>query len=354
VVGYIPALREFFADGVACVDTTLSRKGENTSDERESTSETRGASPFLGYEQLVALTSGRSLAKVSIEHTLMRVAFIFSEYSLHNHIIERYIEHRPDDAVAIMKVPLVLKGKGRVDSASRILPKLSRRFAVGKLIEFFVVLAITLTPKILRRGAVFRRLSWIAERHGAPYQRSENVLSEESLQFLREFRPDVIVTLVHQILKGEILRMAPHGIVNIHPGLLPEFRGIQPYFWALSEGAENAGVSLHLIEDEKVDTGPLLARASFAVRRGMSVQLVYFLASICAAQMLPSVLSELSSGRTAPIPQGDGNYYGWPDSAAYDRLFARGHRLFSFVDLWRILTGRYGDFCPEERVGAGL
>ena len=55
---------------------------------------------------------------------------------------------------------------------------------------------------------------------------------------------------------------------------------------------------------------------------------------------------------TAHRPQdpGAGAYYRWPDSAAYDRLQERGHRLLSWRDLWGILSGRYDDFRADEEL----
>lgn len=283
----------------------------------------------------------------------VNVVFLLSDYVLHNQIVSDYVAARPKDRVAIVKVPLVLKGKSRVETALRVAPQLSRRFLAGKLIEALVLAAITVLPKVMRRGAVFRRLRTIARRHGLPYHRTRNVMSDETLRFVRAAEPDVVVTLFHQIVKRPLLELPRLGVVNIHPGLLPEFRGIQPYFWALAERHGRAGTTLHLIEDETIDTGRVLARSEYATQPGMSVQLNYYLAAQAAARLLPRCLEALESGRLVPAaqPQG-GAYYRWPDSAAFDRLDAAGHALFSWRQLWGILAGRYADFATEEILAA--
>jgi len=282
----------------------------------------------------------------------MRVVFCMSDYVLHNRILSDYVAARPGDSVAVIKVPLVLKGKGRAETARRIVPRLSRRFLLGKVVEFCVLLAITLVPKILRRGAVFRRLRRIARRHALPFFKTRNIMSEETLAFLRAQEPDVVVTMVHQILKRPLIEIPRLGVVNLHPGVLPDFRGIQPYFWALSEGAARAGATLHFIEDETIDTGGVLAQASYATWPGLSVQLNYYLTSQVTAQLLPRCLEALGAGRLQPRPQDPdaGAYYRWPDSAAYDRLEERGHRLLRWGDLWGILSGRYDDFRADEEL----
>ncbi len=281
----------------------------------------------------------------------MNVVFLINEYSLHNHIITSYLAERPDDKVSILKVPLVVKGKSRVETGKKILPQLSSRFVAEKFVEFLVLGAITWTPKLLPRGAVFRRLRWIAGTHRLPYLEAASIMSPESLDFIRAARPDVIVTLMHQIVKGELLTLASKGIVNIHPGLLPAFRGIQPYFWALSEGAGRTGVTLHLIEDDGVDTGGVLASASFSVPPKSSVSLVYYLTARCAASVLGETLSLMEEGRLTAKAQSpdEGSYYRWPDSAAFSRLWKNGHTLLRISDILSVINGKYDGFEPEQK-----
>jgi methionyl-tRNA formyltransferase len=283
----------------------------------------------------------------------VNVVFVLSDYVLHNRIVSDYVLARPQDRVSVVKVPLVLKGKGRLETARRIAPQLSRRFLLGKALEALVLAAITVIPKILARGAVFRRLRSIARRHGLPFLKTSNVMSEEALAFVRAQEPDLVVTLFHQIVKRPLLDLPRLGVVNIHPGLLPAFRGIQPYFWELALGHGRAGATLHLIEDETIDTGRVLASGAYATWPRMSVQLNYYLTAQVAARLLPRCAEDLERGRGTPSAQPDaGAYYRWPDSAAFDRLEAAGHALFSWKDLWGILSGRYDGFVAEEAPSA--
>lgn len=282
----------------------------------------------------------------------MRVVYVMAEYSLHNHVVVEHLRARPGDTVALVKVPLVLRGKSRGETAARIVPRLSRRFLVGKLVEALALLVITALPKLLRRGPEFLRLRSIARQHGLRFHRSEDIMSAESLAFIEGQRPDVVVTLFHQIVRRRLIDIPRLGVVNLHPGLLPDYRGIQPYFWELCEGAERAGATLHLIEDESIDSGAILGHISYAVQPGMSVQLNYYLTCRAAARLLPECLTGLESGILSPRTQdGDaGAYYKWPDSAAFDRLERRGHRLMSWVQLFALLAGRYDDVEAEQVV----
>lgn len=283
----------------------------------------------------------------------MRVVFIFNEYSLHNQVIEKFIAAHPGSTVGIVKVRLVLKGKSRFSTANRVLPQLSRRFIIGKLLEHLSLLCLTFIPKLLSRGAIFRRLGFIARRNKIPFHDTDNIHALQSVKFVRDLKPDVVVTMMHQIVKHQLLAVPKCGTINIHPGLLPEFRGIQPYFWCLAHGSEHSGVTLHLIEDENIDTGRILARVQYPTIPNCSVHLNYFLGSVCAAATLPKVVDGFVRGEITPISQDSevGNYYRWPDSAAFNQLRARGHSLFSWQDLWKIISGAYDDFHPLPTSG---
>jgi methionyl-tRNA formyltransferase len=280
----------------------------------------------------------------------MNVVFIFNEFPLHNHIIETYCNERPTDNVSIVKIPLVLRGKSRSETASRILPKLSKRFIWGKFLECLAVAMITVLPKILGRGAIFRRLKWIARRRNLPLHISYDVMSNDTIDYINRQKPDVIVTLFHQILRSKVIKIPRLGVVNIHPGILPDFRGIQPYFWELMEGFGKSGATLHFIEDETVDTGKILAQARFLTTVSMSVQLNYYLTSRCAGYLLSRTLPLLESGKLNPLSQDStrGNYYRWPDSASVDRLSKQGNPIISWCDLVDILTGKFDQFVPSE------
>lgn len=179
-------------------------------------------------------------------------------------------------------------------------------------------------------------------------------MSKEALEFIRSQEPDIVVTLFHQIVKEPLITLPRLGVVNIHPGLLPEFSGIQPYFWSLQKGARYSGATLHLIEDEGIDTGRLLAQTCFSVRQGMSVQLNYYLTSLSVGKVLPTCLSLLERKEITPIAQDVSRraYYGFPDRQAVKQLFER-HRIISLRDLWGILSGEFDDFEPEETIYYG-
>ena len=95
------------------------------------------------------------------------------------------------------------------------------------------------------------------------------------------------------------------GVVNIHPSLLPLYRGPSPVVTAILDGRTEVGVTVMLL-DEGMDTGPILAQSPpiklSGTEKGAALQDLLFKEG---AKMLPTVLEGLQDGSIIPQPQDD-------------------------------------------------
>jgi methionyl-tRNA formyltransferase len=126
------------------------------------------------------------------------------------------------------------------------------------------------TPSRLRPVLRPGRLRRLARRHRIPF----GVLPRGQLgpleRQLREQPPDALcVATMSHLLPGSILALPRLGTVNLHPSLLPAYRGPGALFWQLLDGVPEAGVTAHLL-DAGEDTGPILAQARFPLPLGTS------------------------------------------------------------------------------------
>lgn len=80
---------------------------------------------------------------------------------------------------------------------------------------------------------------------------------------LEDLRPDIGIVAGARILPDDVLAFFPRGIVNLHPGLLPQSRGLDSWLWDIWHGRP-MGVSAHVI-DRHVDCGRLLDRRAIEV-----------------------------------------------------------------------------------------
>jgi phosphoribosylglycinamide formyltransferase-1 len=102
----------------------------------------------------------------------------------------------------------------------------------------------------------------VAERLGARYVVAPHN-SQLVEELLSEAKPDLGVIAGARILKGYVISKFRIGIVNLHPGLLPEVRGLDAMLWSIYKDVP-LGVTAHLI-DESVDAGRLLLREEIPI-----------------------------------------------------------------------------------------
>jgi hypothetical protein len=127
--------------------------------------------------------------------------------------------------------------------------------------------------------------------------------SDESVAALSALDADVGVVGCSPILRPEVFGAFRLGVLNIHPGLIPEYRGRSPVEWALFEGG-NVGVTLHLI-DAGIDTGPVVSRRTVPLQAGDTVRAVYGRAYSIGVTLLVETLRRMMRGeevRAEPQP----------------------------------------------------
>lgn len=84
-----------------------------------------------------------------------------------------------------------------------------------------------------------------------------SVNSSEAVELVRNWRPDLGLSLAAPIIRACQFRLPRLGTLNIHKGKLPEYRGMPPAFWELWNGEKEVGITVHAVE-EGLDTGPIL------------------------------------------------------------------------------------------------
>jgi methionyl-tRNA formyltransferase len=102
-----------------------------------------------------------------------------------------------------------------------------------------------------------------AEEHNIEVFQPESLSDPEVEEKLRRYDSDLYVVIAYGgIIPKEILDIPKHGVLNVHPSLLPEFRGASPIRSAILEDRRETGATIMLM-DEKVDHGPILAQEMY-------------------------------------------------------------------------------------------
>lgn len=98
----------------------------------------------------------------------------------------------------------------------------------------------------------------LAQKLGLPILQTENIKDQSFIEHVCELNPEIIVVAAFgKILPKAIIDLPSLGCLNIHPSLLPKYRGAAPINWAIIKGETKTGISIMLM-DEGMDSGDIL------------------------------------------------------------------------------------------------
>lgn len=146
----------------------------------------------------------------------------------------------------------------------------------------------------------------VATEHNLPIYQPERVRKPNFVRTLKHLAPDVMVIAAFgQLLPQTVLDIPPCGTINVHPSLLPKYRGAAPIQWALINGETETGVTLMLL-DAGEDTGDIICSECILIENtDTAFTLSEQLANLGAKQLV-QVLSDMPRNAPPPaIPQND-------------------------------------------------
>lgn len=197
-------------------------------------------------------------------------------------------------------VSVILEERGsRQELFRRRVKKLGIATALGQVL--FVLLA---RPALRRSGA--RRIDAIKQDFGlddSPIDgsviRVPSVNSPEARQSLQRLDPRVVVVNGTRIISPETLASTTAPFINMHAGITPLYRGVHGGYWALAEGRPDlAGTTVHLI-DRGIDTGAVIAQATFSVIREDSFATYPYLHTAVGVPLLLDAIRQALGGQLA-------------------------------------------------------
>lgn len=152
---------------------------------------------------------------------------------------------------------------------------------------------------------------------GLHLMQPEDVNAYESMRELRALSPDAIVVAAYgQKLGNELLSLARRYVVNIHPSLLPRYRGPAPVARAILDGETATGVSIIKLV-EKMDAGPILGVTRCEIPPEATTPEVEARLSQVGADLLLEVLDDIQRDAVVELPQDE-------REATYARKFEKG------------------------------
>ena len=132
-----------------------------------------------------------------------------------------------------------------------------------------------------------------AQKLEIPVIQPEDVNSLETINELLEISPDIIVTVAYGGYINKYLRLLPNfGCINLHPSLLPKYRGSAPINYTLFNGEQITGNTIFKIV-AKMDAGPVIFQSNVEIAENDCYTSLYTKLSLSGAEEIIKVLQNI-------------------------------------------------------------
>lgn len=146
-------------------------------------------------------------------------------------------------------------------------------------------------------------LARFAGRQRIPYFWLHRKNGDELARWTTALEPDLgAIYSLSQLLKPAVIDAFPRGMINLHPSLLPAYRGPNPYFWAFFDEAEALGVTVHYI-DVGEDTGDIISQHILPNEPGLTYDQAVRTTLVEGTCLLVEAADAIEEGRALRIQQ---------------------------------------------------
>ncbi len=142
-----------------------------------------------------------------------------------------------------------------------------------------------------------------AESKGIPVLAPERIGAPSAVSDVNALQPDLITVVAYgQYIKPEILAIPPLGSINVHPSLLPKYRGASPIQWTLANGETVTGVTI-LYVSEAMDAGDIILQEEVPIEPDDTTASLSPRLAELGGNLLSQAIDAISQGTAARVPQ---------------------------------------------------
>jgi len=139
---------------------------------------------------------------------------------------------------------------------------------------------------------------------GVPVFQPEKLSEPDFIEQLKSLPADIFVVIAFRILPEAVFSIPPYGTVNLHPSLLPKYRGAAPINWTIINGERETGVTIIKIS-RQIDGGGMLAQTKVPVLENETAGSLHDRLAEIGADLLLQTIDDLADDKIAAIPQND-------------------------------------------------
>jgi len=264
----------------------------------------------------------------------LRIVFCTTPSMYSDVVLQKLVTSPHLHLVGVVASSRILRKKGWAwCDALRLVRKTGLRYATYL---WMVTTVYCLVRRLLVHDNPVRR--FLSENR-VPVYSSRDINSGEGIAFIKSLQPDLLLSAhFNQLIGPELLDLPVQGCLNIHPGRLPEYKGVDPGIRVLDKGEKQAGVTLHR-QDAGFDTGTVLATAELSVASDDTLFSLNMRLFSLGTGLLLELLSKGGEIPAGVVQQPDQRYDSWPDAALVARLRRSGRRLIGVRSFGTSLRG---------------
>jgi len=267
----------------------------------------------------------------------MRIVILTYESLYSNLMTEQLLKEFPGQVVGIVRSDCLVYGKSLSGGLLHLLKRTGLRFVGRKALELFQSRATAIIFRLIGREPKVHSLRDMRARYNVPVIGSIDVNNPETLQQIKAWEPDLVLSIyLNQLIKTELINLPTKGTLNIHPALLPRHRGLFPYFWVIAAGEKETGTTIHWV-DEKFDTGDLFLQEKISVTPDDTITSLSYRCAVLGAEMLVKAVNLVEAGKPPQISQdhSQASYHSWPKPADQRRFRKQGGKYGTIFELWK-------------------
>jgi folate-dependent phosphoribosylglycinamide formyltransferase PurN len=247
---------------------------------------------------------------------IKKVIFIGHDNFGSREIFTKMVKDHPEIKFLLIVTTGLYYKKKFIPSIIKLLKESSFLFSFNRFLEL-------LKYKIKNDTLVKRAKNW-----GIKVFFTDDINGSDAHKVIRGFEPDVIYSsFTMHILKSSTIKLSKIATIGCHPSILPHYRGLEVFFWALANSETKSGCSVFYVT-EKIDTGKVILQEEFLIDEDETVKSIYEkLTRICAKLMSLSLDKLICKEEFIEYPsEGKGSYFPMPTNEAYKKFKITGRK----------------------------
>lgn len=208
-----------------------------------------------------------------------------------------------------------------------------------------IIAVVSNPPKRIGRGNKIKEtaVGITAKAMEIPLLQPPKLNDKQLLQYLSWMKPDIFVVVAYKILSDRLLSIPKYGAINLHPSLLPKYRGAAPIQWSLINGDLQTAVTTILLS-KQIDSGEILLQETVDIKDKDNYGTLASRLSEIGANIVVETLDGIEAGTLQGTPQDESKVTSAPKIKSDDYKIDWTKPAFEIHNLIRAFSPAPGAF----------